>query len=387
MNKKNRPAKRGHQTIELTRFQRFPIMWTARIARRTANQSWMRVPFRFDYGEGGFGHYFNAQAAHFGERMKLKAPWPQEVRDALTNLTRSDNEAPYVVLRDLYPILHRRFAYASMNTWFLKGGIYDIISSGLIALTGNRHRRKHANDNVYRDYKSVFSKQKHQALPDEDLPLRYRNATPELLFPDEAVFENENDLAVRIIVFACIENPIQDPIWILPLSAVLAELDPDDVELLCRPAFAVYDRIATSLLQRDPRPDQSILSPGDGPGEYYVSLDPNRIAFWHEDTGQEHRHALSNLFKCIEALGEDESKGAIPVVLKAGDALVIDNYRMLYCRKEPPYQSFQPVMLGRRAQRWLRSYYGFPPFTPAQTNLTSEDRPFEQTDLATPRPT
>ena len=327
----------------------------------------------FDYSSyGGFTAHFNKTAYAFGDKLARVAKWGESLKEKLRTILKDDNDEPYQVIRGVYPINHVRTDYAREETWFIDLGLYNIISSGLISLTGNKHRPKLVGETVFRDYRTNWRGQKHLALRDNDLPLRYRTATPELLFPEESVYEKENDLAVRVIVFACIENPILDPIWILPLSRILPHLTDDRLDergatihrgeksLLSDGKFAVYDRLAEGLHQRDLIRNQSILMIAVEGGTWRISIDPNRIAFEDQDTGPEHRAALSRLLSLIESLGQDEESGAIPVVLNAGDALVIDNYRMLYCRKEMPYQSIQPLMFGRPAERWLRSYYGFP---------------------------
>ena len=55
---------------------------------------------------------------------------------------------------------------------------------------------------------------------------------------------------------------------------------------------------------------------------------------------------------------------ARPIVLRRGDALLVDNYRALTRRQEHGYAYivFKPFMRKRRRPpiRWLRTYYGFP---------------------------
>ena len=67
--------------------------------------------------------------------------------------------------------------------------------------------------------------------------LRYRTATPEL--PPATAGLNT---AARIIVFACIENPIADPIYLIRADEVINEMPAEKKNLLYEPNFDIFDR-------------------------------------------------------------------------------------------------------------------------------------------------
>jgi hypothetical protein len=284
------------------------------------------------------------------------------MRKRLKDVLRYSNPLPFLVLRRLLPRYELPWTHAGESAWFIRKGIYNLVCSGLISLTGSILHRKNEGTPPWKDFRTSFHMQKNAKSDGYDMPLRYRQATPERRFPHDLNVRRQDDLSASVVVFACIENPIRDPIWLLPVSEVIKRLSDDNLKLLSDNKFEFFDNWTENWISEHAIRDQSVIE-WVGPPDNRVCLlsyDMNRLNSLYAPTDSHYKEALGKLDHAIEVAGCDENSGAIPIVLTPGDVLVLDNARMMYARKEMPYASFRRLMVGRPAERYLRAYYGFP---------------------------
>ena len=106
-------------------------------------------------------------------------------------------------------------------------------------------------------------------------------------------------------------------------------------------------------MQPGPGNNKSILHRGTD----WLSFDPNRMCPANIDTI--HNSVMGALLQSIQKVATTSAR---KIVLRRGDALIVDNYRALTRRQEHGYPSFvvNPWMRSRPPIRWLRVYYGFP---------------------------
>jgi hypothetical protein len=324
---------------------------------------------------------FGEDIAHYGLNGALGAK---------IELFREGDGGPFLVVRDLLPCCHLPWSYtATMKgpaygsekpqmtkpKWYMRRSYYDLIGSALLAKLGVQHRsRTFTEENAYRDYFTVPGAEIDQFGKDEDVPRRWRQAIPEFALVDEPSASSGN-VTARYAVYLCVENPIKDPLWLLPVHYVVDALSEEQRKLLRHIAYEFFDHWYEDLSSRGLSSIQKILGGekvGLKPGQSenynkWMSFDANRLNLENSKTQQEERGAVGALrTKLVEAARQH----AIPVMLRRGDVLIVDNYRTLIRRTELCYRAFNPWLFGRPAVRWLRMYCGFPP-TPTGGRTTA----------------
>ncbi|MDZ4738320.1 MAG: hypothetical protein SGJ03_00245 [Alphaproteobacteria bacterium] len=337
---------------------------------------------RFSKTFGKHPSRFGDDVAHFGLQGKLG--------ERLTQFKEGLTSAPFLVIRDLLPICHLPTIYSAKMTspkfnhgkprmtrqkWYLKKSYYDLIGSGLLSELGAHHRsRTFTEEAAYRDYFTAPGAEVDQFARDEDVPRRWRQAVPEFALVDEPS-ATSGAVTARYAVYFCVENPIQDPFWVLPVHHVIDALSESERAMLRHVAYEFFDHWNDDLSSRGLSSIQKILG-GEkvkltpGQNQHYnkwMSFDANRLNLESGKTQQEERAAVGSLHRTLMAVAEEH---AVPIMLKAGDVLVVDNYRTLIRRTELGFRSFNAWTLGRPAVRWLRMYCGFPP-TPTSARASA----------------
>ena len=165
---------------------------------------------------------------------------------------------------------------------------------------------------------------------------------------------------MRVVVYACIENSIADPVYLLRTSDIVAclrERNPDALEILRQSDFGFYDkRSPATFAHVQANLVKPILFDAHSAADPRLAYDPERLNLDHLRTLPAQLSAVDALISSIQKCAV---KKAHKIVLQRGDALVIDNYRALTHRHEPVHHTFDIRSIGRPALRWLRFYYGF----------------------------
>ncbi len=218
-----------------------------------------------------------------------------------------------------------------------------------------------------------------------DLPLYYTQATPYRRFPRTGDHIGERPKA-KYVVFSCLTNPINDPVWVLPTNFIvnqLRQLYPDDsdwlIEELEKHQFHFFMRYSHSELndevftkQHDVAPRPILMQVDD---KFQSGFDINRLDLSRLDQFPRARMAVFAWHQAIQ----HSSKNALKVELKAGDVLFVKNYWAFYRRKELKYSTIaKPTLLPLR--RWLRIYWAH---TIAPNNATYfERKPRSNVDMS-----
>lgn len=321
--------------------------------------------------------YHVKNARKFGDYLTKHKAFPADLRAKLSKLREGRTDAPFLVVRGLYPrtVFFRAPgkikkgadpAIDSSDTanvdplpWYISGCYYDIISSGLIAQLGAVHKAKDVDDeHIYRNYFTSPYAAVDQFGNDADLPLRFRNAVPEFRFDDDPQAKI-GTLTARYALYVCVNNPWLDPIWVLSSDAVAAELTQKEKSLLEADRFVLFDHWHSSLRSRYKSEVQRVLEVRKTrTGEIaFLSFDANRIHIDHPETHVEGREAIAALCRKIQRTAASH---AMPVVLSRGDVLIVDNYRGLVRRTANTNAPLMPRSFGN-PRRWLRMHCGFPP--------------------------
>jgi hypothetical protein len=357
------------QTFKFSLWLRTQLRYEAWRAKQTGAQSrllWWLLPMKYDRRSAqgpdpasrrlnGFEEYFANNASLFGDSIYdgIKPRISSLLAERLGSLINSDGE-PFLIIRGVFS---RRFLQASL-TRIQKDNPEKaeallekdhLVAAALIAATKTSLRRKLDAHTPYRDYFTEVSAEINQFDDRPDMHLRYRTASPEL--PPAPAGLNT---AARIIVFACIENPIADPIYLIRADEVIRAMPAEKRDLLYQPDFDIFDRWTRDIrMQPGPGDNKSILHRGTD----WLSFDPNRVCPANIDAI--HNSAIGALLESIRTVA---AKSARKIVLRRGDALIVDNYRALTRRQEHGYASFVVKSLWMRGPpiRWLRAYYGFP---------------------------
>jgi hypothetical protein len=319
------------------------------------HSSLRRLLFGPQFRRQGFEEYFTINAPLFGEAMyeEIKLDISSRLARGLENLIDSKGE-PFLIIRAVFS---RRFFEASLTSArkddrekaeaLLEAD--NVAASGLIAATKTILRRKLDTDTPYHDYFTEVSTENNRFDDRRDMHLHYRTATPKL--PPGIAGLNT---AARSIVFTCIENPLADPIYLIRADDVIGAIPPDKRDLLYEPNFHFFDRwTPDGHMQFEPGGNKRILHRGTD----WLSFDPSRI--WSDNTDALHNSAIGTLSESIRKVAATSAR---KIVLRRGDALIVDNYRALTRRQQHGYPSFvvNPWMRSRPPIRWLRVYYGFP---------------------------
>lgn len=283
---------------------------------------------------------------------------------------------PFLLVRNLYPVLLRPWKYPGefvaghdlvdghydekVFSWtapFIRDLTYDIISTALIFQLQAVHRRKDpTDDHVYRNYISSPFSAVDQFTNDADLPLRFRTAVPEYRFKDDPV-ARANTLTARFALYVCVENPMQDPIWVLDAERVAEFLTPDERAELEKDRYVMFDNWLPGLRGRLRDEVQRIKEPERATATRVarLSFDANRIQV---DAAETHVESRATVAALREALQDAGAIHAVPVPLRRGDVLIVDNYRAFIRRAQNTRPAWN--LLGKPARRWLRMYCGFP---------------------------
>ena len=291
----------------------------------------------------------------------------EDLKKRLSAVLDESNPYPFAVVENVFPSHSWFYEQTKESDWYVKQQCYDFISSGLIHLAGLEHKLKAHTGHPKRTLTSSPASLKDALTDGNDLPLRYRQATPELKFIGDTTRAVE--LAARMIVFACVENTTGEPIYLMPTSLVFRNLPKtlpgispptNTLDMLSAKVYTLFDtRDEEQLLLTRPTPQQPLTKHGGSPEAHWMSLDVNRMDL-QERMPAEHRVALKTLLETIERVEKDPSLGAIPITLKRGDALIVDNYRVLHRRHEISYHRKHAFLFGRSPMRCLYLYYGFP---------------------------
>jgi hypothetical protein len=356
-----------------------PIWWFVPSRLRLkfwAKLAWVVRWITREYTQDEFAGYFNKNADSFGKGLRGHLPY--HLKRRLEGFI-DDGGEPFLIVRGIFS---RRFPQASLAKALeddpqhpsrkkvgdaakalMEKGCYNLIASALVAATGTKLRPKLQDDPVYHDLITETAAEISQFDDGTDMPLRYRTATPE----KSPMAKDEREAAARILLFACIENPIADPIYLVRADEVVEKLSEDQRRLLHEEAFDFFDKWNRRKIAHDEsKPNKRILYGGPTPSEYWLSFDPNRLAPKRGDATADHNAAVGALVRSIQKVVEE--KKARKIVLRRGDALIVDNYRALTRRQEHGYAYFVQTAVWRPWMRmrlrppirWLRVYYGFP---------------------------
>lgn len=355
----------AERTLNIGLKQRIRIRKVATAALKTNAGERRFVPFakrrrtpRSELLLHRISHTFNEDAAHFGRYMADHLAKEHSLCSAVAKVLAPENAYPFLIIRNLLPTRTLRWSETKNDTWYIRDRVYDFVSSGLIHLTGETtHRKKDEGGEPRRVFRTDTETQKFILSDGNDLPLRFRQATPELKFVSETARREE--LAARLLVLSCIENPIADPIYLMPTSEIFAQLTDKEITDLEQPRFTLFDRFSDDLTRRGILPGQRVVVRQNDALSHWMSIDINRMDL-QTNAIDECRASLSSLLHKIAKMDQDPDPRSLPIVLKRGDVLIFDNYRVLYRRREQTYSLTSAPLWGRGAVRWLVAYYGFP---------------------------
>ena len=357
--------------------ERLKLKRWAWFARRTGAEDtalhpmfiWPRSYKRY---QSGFGGYFDEHAAEFGDYISHKAI-SGRIRKRLEAFSTGSGE-PFLIIRRVFS---RRYPQRSLTrsleddpsypTRKIAGEEaadlmeirrYDRVAAALIAGAGAELRQKQPTQHVYHDFITAGATEKNQFADGGDMHLRYRTATPE----QPPARSGGAGKAARIVLFACVENPIADPIYLIRADEVVSKLSPEHKKLLRESTFLFFDNWVSAEVRRYRTTDgKHILYDGNSETDPWLSFDPNRFDPTFSKTTAPDLVAVGALMASIQQIAATSAR---PIVLRRGDALLVDNYRALTRRQEHGYAYivFKPFMRKRRRPpiRWLRTYYGFP---------------------------
>ena len=323
----------------------------------------------WDHGPDEFEGYFRTNAFRFGQKIDKHVP--SSLKQRLEGFVSGSGE-PFLIIRGVFSrTTPPRFAktldddpkdpprkiVGETAKRLLYKGHFNLIASALVAAAGAKLRPKLSTDPVYRDFFTDIGAEKNQFGDGSDMHLRYRTATPE----KTPMANGDNEAAAaRVLLFACIENPIADPIYLIRADQVVSRLSDKHRNRLQETRFFFFDNWASDTIEHNKLSKMKrILYDGSSKTDPWVSFDSNRFAPKDEEGTTEHRSAVSALMASIrQVAAESERK----IVLHQGDALIVDNYRALTRRHEHGHVclDFRPLLFFRPPVRWLRVYYGFP---------------------------
>lgn len=355
----------------------------------------------------------------FGGRSIEKA-LPETVRAPLERLRDQGAEDPVLILRSL---LERKYKALYIASWFRTprpgeprggaGASYFALAreyrnaikvSMLLDVLGADLRGEFQADPLWnREYFTQSGKQQMPLWDDHDLPLRLRTFAPHLKAPNPSEASSDGEAPIYLAI-ATIENPLEQPVFILKLKDAIAAMpeavvsfeemteasEPGDAASNRRLAAQAVRTLATTpvkmvgkrdhqnlrpsggrnvsdaplleLLSREARPADPAADPESWlAADWGVRWDPNRINFAALDpvSNAEVMRALA-LF--IEALDIAARRTEQRIVVRRGDVLIMDNRRALLRRREQDfYTDPKPMKLLLRMPPhwWLRGFYGF----------------------------
>lgn len=229
---------------------------------------------------------------------------------------------------------------------------FNIRASALVAATGSRLVPKLTTSAVYRDYLSEPT----QACSEEtqfsegwDLPRRFRTTAPEM----PLALNGGRKAAPRFVVLTCVENTGSEPVFLISARDLIERLGEVEKQRLRAGDFTFFDNWNPVTLWRTRTNPKAILydvPSGENPG---ISFDANRIDPAALESSEQKRTAVLHVMERFRYL--EQHGGVYRVVLRAGDALVIDNYRTLVLG---PETGRIRVYWGTTI-RWLRAFHGY----------------------------
>lgn len=318
--------------------------------------AWWALRWQRDCKEANFADFFDSNSGMFGDKLKMHVP--AAVRWRLERLTTEYGE-PFLVLRGVFS---RRFPQASLAAGLdadrkpgpaarrlLYRRRYDLIASALVAATGTTLTNRLRRHPVVTNYVSNPAAEQTRFTDGSDMPMRYRTETAE-----NSPTQAGSGEGARIVLLACIENATAVPVYLIRADDVVANLSPEQCALLREMCFTGFvgwhDGI---LVPTQINQEKSILSGSD-----WLAFDPNRLDINAHALSENHRGAVCALMKSIRDVGAVQARR---IVLRRGDALVVDNYRALMCRRAPKSEviGLNPWAFGRPLLRWLRLYHGY----------------------------
>ena len=336
-------------------------------ARWSAAEEWRFWPRNY---HGEFDRYFAENAYEFGEFVAHRAI-NGDLGRSLRRLTEDHEGEPWLWLRGALPHCVVPFRLAAdfsraaqshpvspknvdslvgRSRAFIRNGRFDITAAAIVAAAAAELRKKNATDQrVRQDYLTDCDSETCTFREGRDLWLRFRQATPEFV-PDDV---RPDKVAAGILLVACVENTIRDPVYVLRAADVLRELDADTLCELRKKQFEFVDGWALDMSEVNRHHKSIVGGGGDDPRRWWLSFDANRIAIRSDKTSESGLRAVGRLMQQIERIG----RTAAPITLRRGDALVINNYRAFLRRKE---RDHFVLTWPWPAIRWLRVYYGFP---------------------------
>ncbi len=355
------------------------------------------------------------QAARIYEQLYKKSPlelFPASFRQRLEGLTNGKGE-PYLLVERFAErkpwTEYSKHWYNSprdeeRKIYFLRSrALRNAIKIALAYRIMNTELRDEvpAGDRWVREYKTERNRQITALFDEIDLHRRFRTSAPHYRWPDQSRAKSVGETAT-IRAITCIENPSNIPLFVLPVKAIMNEFsgvirdfyedaqgeDEGSLEIRQERYQAVVAKVAdinvkmfgkysrktlltTSETGIEPQPIlrdlslgktgiadiEDVLSDEAHEHDWALRWDPNFID-WTEiqdDAESDTSQSFAVLFEAVERA----SKKALPIVLKRGDCLFIDNLRCLMARKEVDPLGRTQAVGGLPQEWWLRGYYGF----------------------------
>ena len=280
--------------------------------------------------------------------------------------------------RDRWNFLH------FLNAWAV-ASVFDMLGVVLARKFGA------GVEQFYRDYVASPQRQKTFYTDGKDMALRYRQSAAELEL--SATDPSAERCVPKFIALSCLANPMKEAVWIMPVEVILREMATvlAESEGIKDPAICAsqMEKIYKVLEDRhfikfdrhrmiDPQPtggtsyfirptyEKRGCAIGQGLAveklwAAELAIDQNRVEVRDEPDETYVRDTKRPLAILIRAIRQADDKGqAIPVLMKRGDLLLVDNRRALICRKEYRQPRFIFLRIRFRTKHWFRIYYGFP---------------------------
>jgi hypothetical protein len=314
---------------------------------------------------------------------------------------RTDRAAPYRWIRGLLPVgplFYRRPRKEQRPPLTVQDPRYrdyrfvidmsDALCAGLLGLAGVRPRLRYAEDTDRPLAQDRYWRNDVQELHDTgvgDVFLRFHQSTVEADFPPTATSID----VCTFKTYAVMNNFRRTPLFLLKVSDVIGVLKCEHpafskaqqaknyADLIITPEEAMEYLQDGKFAKQTARADRfkvdstsdplgkPILAFGDNDDDPIMSFDAARV--WpRTDARRGYFHAVMALRGAIHIVSR---KLAIEVSPSRRDVLLVDNMRMLICRREDgPTGVFTPISLCRDilaasapilAGRWIRQIYGF----------------------------
>ncbi len=401
----------------------------AALVRFTSGQMWgrfrQRTGHKDDKREGSetlalsFKH-----ADKVADRVRtiLTDCFDTQLLEKITSI-KTDRAAPYRLIRGVLPVnplfFRRPRHYLSpplsrgterYRHYRLIVDTTDAICAGLLGLVGARPRLRYGEDSDKPLANDRYWRSDGQELNDtgsSDVFLRFHQSTVEADFPPK----NKAGDVCNFKAYAVMNNFRGTPLYLLRVRDVIDVLYCRHLDYSAQQQQSVYDglninsgeqvitflkisRYAKFTARADRYQHETTEKLGksviaftdEAETDAIMSFDPGRVWAMKE--------APIEMFDAIMALRRAihlaSRKCAIEVTPERRDVLLVDNLRMLICRREDAPNSFlRPLSLFRDtfagtfaplSGRWLRQIYGFPEKVRAasadpEASLTEESRP------------